>query len=429
MNKFYKISILLCFLFSLTPFRLYAQVDWIPFSENPVIDENFDTLSISMERPSIVFDGSIYHMWYGKSEANGIENIGYATSPDGINWTLVQAVVLEATPNHFDSQNASQGWVIADGDTLKMWYWGEDPSGNNIGYAWSIDGIDWTKVSGSGAGGSVYDLTMDGSAALALATPCVIKDQGTYHMWYVRGYIIPPSFSFRIGYATSSDGINWTNVPGSGFDGAVLDFGNSGMFDETMVAWPAVIKSEQGFEMWYFGLDNLNVARLGYAISSDGVNWVRIGGNGTKGASIDEAHFASVCKQGDLYQMWYGVEGGDIVNYATSLKATDVEVMNNIPKTYALHQNYPNPFNPSTTIEYGLPISSKVRIVIYDVLGREVIRLIDSEHAAGFYSVIWDGKNRTGNLVASGIYIYRIVAEDVKGEQKILRIKKLLLLK
>ena len=127
--------------------------------------------------------------------------------------------------------------------------------------------------------------------------------------------------------------------------------------------------------------------------------------------------------------MWYGVEGGDIVNYATSLKATDVEVMNNIPKTYALHQNYPNPFNPSTTIEYGLPISSKVRIVIYDVLGREVIRLIDSEHSAGFYSVIWDGKNRTGKLVASGIYIYRIVAEDVKGEQKFLRIKKLLLLK
>ena len=83
-----------------------------------------------------------------------------------------------------------------------------------------------------------------------------------------------------------------------------------------------------------------------------------------------------------------------------------------LPDKYALHQNYPNPFNPITTIQYDLPEASDVRLVIYDLLGREVITLIQDRHEAGYQSVIWNGRNRLGQEVATGIYIYQLIAGD-----------------
>jgi 6-phosphogluconolactonase (cycloisomerase 2 family) len=80
------------------------------------------------------------------------------------------------------------------------------------------------------------------------------------------------------------------------------------------------------------------------------------------------------------------------------------------PKEYRLQQNYPNPFNPVTTIRYELPQNAHVRLTIYDVLGREVVRLVDEGYLAGAYSVVWNGTNRYGVPVASGIYIYRLEA-------------------
>jgi hypothetical protein len=74
-----------------------------------------------------------------------------------------------------------------------------------------------------------------------------------------------------------------------------------------------------------------------------------------------------------------------------------------IPKHFALNQNYPNPFNPSTIIDYELPITQKVELSIYNLLGQKVATLVSDKQDAGFYQVVWDG---TGQ--ASGIYYYRI---------------------
>ncbi len=91
-----------------------------------------------------------------------------------------------------------------------------------------------------------------------------------------------------------------------------------------------------------------------------------------------------------------------------------------IPESYALHQNYPNPFNPITTIRYDLPEDSHVFIKIYDILGREVRTLINSEQTAGYKSVQWDGKDVFGNTSGSGLYIYRISASDFNSSKKML---------
>lgn len=96
----------------------------------------------------------------------------------------------------------------------------------------------------------------------------------------------------------------------------------------------------------------------------------------------------------------------------------------NIPVVFKLSQNYPNPFNPVTKINYDLPKDSKVKIVIYDILGREVKRLVNNElKTAGFYIVDFNAMN-----YASGVYFYRIEAEEPNGN-KFVDSKKMVLLK
>ncbi|UCH61640.1 MAG: cadherin-like domain-containing protein, partial [Fidelibacterota bacterium] len=88
-----------------------------------------------------------------------------------------------------------------------------------------------------------------------------------------------------------------------------------------------------------------------------------------------------------------------------------------IPQEYALHQNYPNPFNPVSTIRYELPQASEVSLVVYDILGREVTKLVDGYLEQGYHQVQWDGRNSSGRELPSGIYIARLVIPPVAGQK------------
>jgi len=95
-----------------------------------------------------------------------------------------------------------------------------------------------------------------------------------------------------------------------------------------------------------------------------------------------------------------------VVNLSTGLNNNTIE----LPKTYALKQNYPNPFNPTTIIPYDISQESHVDIRIYDIRGREVVSLIRGRQPANHYRISWDGRDKHGNPVASGVYLYRMVA-------------------
>ena len=71
-------------------------------------------------------------------------------------------------------------------------------------------------------------------------------------------------------------------------------------------------------------------------------------------------------------------------------------------------ENYPNPFNSATQINYQLPANAKIALKIYDIRGREMRTLVRGNKSAGYYSVIWDGKDNHGNAVSSGVYFYRL---------------------
>ncbi len=94
-----------------------------------------------------------------------------------------------------------------------------------------------------------------------------------------------------------------------------------------------------------------------------------------------------------------------------------------IPVEYSLSQNYPNPFNPVTQIRYTLPQNTNVQLKIYDILGREVKTLVNSEQPAGGYIVEWNGTNNFNTQVSSGMYIYRIVAGKFVQTKKMMFLK------
>jgi hypothetical protein len=95
-----------------------------------------------------------------------------------------------------------------------------------------------------------------------------------------------------------------------------------------------------------------------------------------------------------------------------------------VPLEFALSQNYPNPFNPTTTIEFSLARTVPVELKIYDMLGREVAVLLQSNSVnPGRYLYRWDGRNRLGQPVATGVYFYRLVAGDFVKTSKMLLIK------
>ncbi|UCD38403.1 MAG: T9SS type A sorting domain-containing protein [Fidelibacterota bacterium] len=94
-----------------------------------------------------------------------------------------------------------------------------------------------------------------------------------------------------------------------------------------------------------------------------------------------------------------------------------------VPATFILHQSYPNPFNPATTISYDLPEGAVVRLVVYDLQGREVTRLAESYLQPGSYQATWDGCDAAGRPLPSGIYIARLVTPGYRQSIKMLLLK------
>jgi len=102
---------------------------------------------------------------------------------------------------------------------------------------------------------------------------------------------------------------------------------------------------------------------------------------------------------------------------------TDVLKEEVIPTAFELSQNYPNPFNPTTKIAFALPQNSFVSLKIYDMLGREIKSLLNSEMLAGNHSIDWNGEDNNGFKVASGAYIYKITAGNFMAVKKMVLIK------
>jgi uncharacterized repeat protein (TIGR01451 family) len=261
--------------------------------------------------PCVISDTTVYRMWYGGNNPSAAGygwQIGMATSADGTAWTKSASnpVLGVGALGAWDDMYRGQVACMVDGGTYKIWYTGGTDGPWQTGYATSTDGVAWNVYPGNpvlpaGPPGSWDEMESD--------MPAVIKDGGTYKMWYLgcdAGYT-----ACSIGYATSPDGMAWTKhtVP-------VLT-GTAGEWDKDFVWGPRVIKNGSTYEMWYHSND-----QIGLATSTDGINWTKYLGNpvlteGWDGAAIWGAW---VLLEGSAYKMWAnsGTGATQGIGYATS---------------------------------------------------------------------------------------------------------------
>lgn len=104
--------------------------------------------------------------------------------------------------------------------------------------------------------------------------------------------------------------------------------------------------------------------------------------------------------------------------------ATDVDdILDQLPTAYALLQNYPNPFNPTTEIEFSLPQTSEVSLVVFNLLGQQVRSLSEGLYPAGNYRVSFDGRSDAGAMLSSGMYFYRLTTGTFSQTRKMMLVK------
>ncbi len=143
-----------------------------------------------------------------------------------------------------------------------------------------------------------------------------------------------------------------------------------------------------------------------------GWTWIKATGINNNGT------IAGIADEGGEYRLFLLTRGG-------TTSGTAEQNGGAVPTSYALMQNYPNPFNPSTRIRYSLPVYSKVRLTVYDLLGREVALLVNAVQAAGYNETNW---NAAG--LSSGVYFYRIEATNPQtAEIQFVDVRRMVLIK
>lgn len=207
-----------------------------------------------------------------------------------------------------------QPTCLFEHDTIKMWYvaGGLPYIASRLLYAWSIDGIAWTKYA---FGASVMDPGGTGSWDVCMDTPEIVHDAAGYKLYFLGdtmpgGSNLKPSFRASLGVATSPDGIRWTKYSGN----PVLTHGSNTAWDRSWIESPAILRdSATGtYLMWYSGVDTSTwKISVGLATSPDGFAWTKYAGNPVLGPGLSGSHddmwvaVPAVIKKDGRYEMWY----------------------------------------------------------------------------------------------------------------------------
>ena len=272
--NFYKLLLLIIVLL-LSSSDLFAQVNWTKYPGNPVLVGQPGTWYAYTTMNSVLYnaDSSRYEMWFtAGAQISYPYTIGFATSVDGISWNVHSAnPVLNPTPGEWDAYMVLAPYVLRENGQYKMWYTGCATSAvlDRIGYATSLDGINWTKHPSN----PVFEPGTANWESGAVAYPCIMPYPNGYKMWY-GGY--SPSISeTAIGYATSPDGITWERYTGN----PVLLSGSSGQWEQ-VVFGPRVLFIDNNYYMFYSGETVVYQSdKIGLATSSDGLVWTKYPSN------------------------------------------------------------------------------------------------------------------------------------------------------
>lgn len=210
------------------------------------------------------------------------------------------------------------------------------------------------------------------------------------------------------------------------------------------IVWSSKVSVEIGYNNVH---DAQNTTGVGgdYAVYTDGSGWGgHSGGDGKISAdpmfvgpdtgnfylseastSIDAATPFVLSGQDTIYKissMEYVGDAPDMGAYEAGLVSA-IDDFSPLPQGYALEVNYPNPFNPTTTIPFSISVPGHVQISIYNTAGQKVVTVVNRPYAAGNHKVVWNGSDRFGLPVSSGVYFLSMRAGDFVAVRRITFVK------
>jgi len=144
--------------------------------------------------------------------------------------------------------------------------------------------------------------------------------------------------------------------------------------------------------------------------------------------------FSNVTEGETLTFKYYSSLDDEIVEYTETAEFTANMIVGNgfdtfglsriaVPEEFSFRSAYPNPFNPITTIRYQIPEKANVSLTIYDMVGKEIIKLVNEYQHEGLQEVSWDAKDNLGRPVSAGIYIYKMKAGEFVQNKKMVLLK------
>ena len=371
-----------------------------------------------------------------------------ASAPDDNNfWFITNFDTLYKTSNGGATWNTAgnpsflpSGLFVVNKDTAFK-------SGINMLYRTTNGGNSWSTVfSGSGgtppvvwmqsntlgvmtAGGILYESTNGGaswSSSIITQPPAAIVGSGGKGIIYSKGADLWAIISGnKIAYS-SNFGVSWSVAPNTGLTlSPVRIFFGSPQFG-IVVATPYIYVTTDGTNSWHVSDNSLgsnedaaiNNSHCWYIPDPADHFYIKYstdsGSTWTQQLSGDGYYILEKSRSGNT--LWAGTATGKIYKYWDLNGIQNLQT--GIPESYSLSQNYPNPFNPSTKIRFSASLAGEVRLIIYDISGKEIVSLVNQDLRPGNYEVEWNASN-----YSSGVYFYKITAGDFTEIKKMVLVK------
>ncbi|OGU52993.1 MAG: hypothetical protein A2315_01145 [Ignavibacteria bacterium RIFOXYB2_FULL_35_12] len=203
---------------------------------------------------------------------------------------------------------------------------------------------------------------------------------------------------------------HWTN----GFDATILTLDFSSIIPVELISFSATANGKEVNLNWSTAteLNNYGFEIQRKALGGEFATIAFVKGNGT---TTQKNEYSFIEKNIDEGKYFYRLKQIDLDGTTSYSKEVEVIVQ---PSEFALNQNYPNPFNPSTTINYQLAQKSVVELKVYDMLGKEIVTLVNEVQDAGYYKIQFDAVN-----YSSGIYFYQIKTGNFTETKRMVLIK------
>lgn len=227
-------------------------------------------------------------------------------------------------------------------------------------------------------------------------------------------------FNYRMIYGDASRGMHNTKFTVNLLTKSILAIG--GIIPVEITTFAATQQNDLVSLTWETATETNN---KGFEVERNiGSGWSKIGYLAGKGTTTEVNKYSYTDDLSDMQsgQISYRLRQIDLDGSANYSKVVNVDFTPS-PKEFSLGQNYPNPFNPTTTINFTVPKQEKVKVVVYDAMGRIVSEILNDVVPAGKHQISWNGNDASGAKVASGIYFYRLESSSVTLTKKMVLMK------